>query len=41
MAEAQVIVRVHHIGQQQDAEVVSYVVNDSIEKVSTSHKIVR
>ncbi|RSL44832.1 hypothetical protein CEP53_011048 [Fusarium sp. AF-6] len=33
MAEAQAIDRVHRIGQQQDVDVVRYIVNDSIELV--------
>jgi hypothetical protein len=34
MAEAQAIDRVHRIGQQQDVDVVRYIVNDSIELVT-------
>lgn len=33
MAEAQAVDRVHRIGQQQDVEVVRYIVNNSIELV--------
>lgn len=36
MAEAQAVDRVHRIGQQQDVEVVRYIVDDSIESVSPS-----
>ncbi|KAM0817856.1 putative RING-type domain-containing protein [Seiridium cardinale] len=32
MAEAQAIDRIHRIGQEQDVEVIRYIVNASIEK---------